>query len=103
MSLSFDQRLIVKPDVMIRTVGEESVLLNLKTELYLGLNPVGTRMWAALTESPTVQLAFEAILAEFEVGPDELHSDLEEFIGKLLEYQLVEIRAGEVSAAKQSS
>lgn len=103
MTLSFAQRIVMKPDVMIRTVGEESVILNLKTELYLGLDPVGTRMWVALTESPTIQRAFESILAEFDVGADELRADLEEFIGKLLEHQLIEIEAGEISAANQSA
>jgi len=88
---------------MIRTVGEESVILNLKTELYLGLNPVGTQMWAALTESPSIQEAYEQILAAFDVGDEELRRDLEEFVGKLLEYQLVDVKSEEISATGQSS
>src|SRR6266853_5183934 len=97
MPLSFSQQVVASPDVMIRSVGEESVLLNLRTELYLGLDPVGTRMWEALVESPSIQQAYELILAVFDVGDEELRRDLEEFIGKLLEYQLVEVRPGESS------
>ena len=88
---------------MVRTVGEESVILNLKTEIYLGLNPVGAQMWAALIESSSIQQAYEQILAAFDVSDEELRRDLEEFVGKLLEYQLVDVKAGEVSAANQSS
>ncbi len=99
MSLSFSQRVVARPDIMIRTVGEESVILNLKTELYLGLNPVGTQMWAALTESPSIQKAYEQILAAFDVGDEELCRDLEEFVGKLMEYQLIEVKTEENSAA----
>ena len=88
---------------MIRTVGDESVLLNLKTEQYLGLDPVGTRFWGALTESATIQRAYERILAEFDVGTAELQQDLEEFISKLLEHRLVEVQAGSASAASPSS
>jgi hypothetical protein len=102
MVISFSQRVGMLPDVMIRTVGEESVLLNLKTELYLGLDPVGTRMWATLAESPSLQAAYNSLLAEFDVGPDELRRDLEEFIDKLLEHQLVEVLPGGLSATSAS-
>lgn len=88
---------------MIRPVGEESVLLSLRTEQYLGLDSVGTQMWNALTESPSIQHAFERVLAAFEVGEDELRRDLEEFIAKLVEYQLVELKAGDVSTAGRGS
>jgi hypothetical protein len=37
----FSERLSVAPDVLFRLVGDEGVLLNLNTTLYLGLNPVG--------------------------------------------------------------
>jgi len=88
---------------MIRKVGEESVILNLKTELYLGLDAIGTQMWAMLTESASIQEAYQRILAVFDVGDEELRRDLEEFVGQLLEYQLVEIETEETSAPGHSS
>ena len=39
MAISFADRVTISPDVMFRTVGDEAVLMNLKTELYLGLDP----------------------------------------------------------------
>ena len=36
MALSFSNGVAATPDVMFRMVGDEIVLLNLKTELYLG-------------------------------------------------------------------
>jgi hypothetical protein len=42
VAISFADRATHSPDVMFRTVGDEAVLMNLKTELYLGLDPVGT-------------------------------------------------------------
>jgi hypothetical protein len=36
MVISFADRVTISPDVMCRTVGDEAVLMNLKTELYLG-------------------------------------------------------------------
>ena len=76
---------------MFRAVGEEAVLLNLNTELYLGLDPVGTRMWNALTASDSIQSAYDSLLSEYEVQPDQLRIDVEELIGQLIEQGLVEI------------
>jgi hypothetical protein len=83
----------IAPDVMFRAVGDESVLLNLTTERYLGLDPIGTRMWNLLTEAPSIQSAFDSLLAEYETGPEQLRQDLEEFLGTLRGNGLIEIRA----------
>ena len=45
MPCQFSSRVTTAPDVMLRIIGDEAVILNLKNELYLGLDPVGTRMW----------------------------------------------------------
>lgn len=87
--VSFSERLSVAPDVLFRLVGDEGVLLNLNTTLYLGLNPVGTRMWHALTGASSIQAAYNALLEEYEVEPAQLRADLEEFIQRLLGQKLI--------------
>ena len=87
--VSFSERLIVAPDVLFRLVGDEGVLLNLNTTLYLGLNPVGTRMWNALISATSIQAAYDTLLAEYEVEPAQLRADLEEFIQRLLGQKLI--------------
>jgi hypothetical protein len=89
---SFSDGVVVPPDVMHRVVGEESVLLNLKTTVYFGADSVATRMWLTLTRSETIQAAFESLLAEYEVTPMELRHDLAEFIQQLRDHQLIEIK-----------
>jgi hypothetical protein len=93
MAVSFTDRLRVAPDVLFRFVGEEGVLVNLSTELYFGLNPVGTRMWNALSSGDSIQAAYDALLEEYEVEPAQLRADLEELIEQLLRQKLIE-RAG---------
>jgi hypothetical protein len=90
---SFENRIAVAPDVMFRAVGEEAVLLNLKSETYLGLDPVGTRMWTLLTESQSIETAYEALLGEYEVEGRQLRKDLEDFINKLAENDLIQVDA----------
>lgn len=95
MATSFAKRIAVAPDVMFRTVGEETVLLHLKSETYMGLDPVGTRMWALLTESESIESAYEKLLGEYEVDGPQLRRDLEEFIKKLVENDLILVNSSE--------
>jgi coenzyme PQQ synthesis protein D (PqqD) len=90
MAVSFSKRLSASPDVLFRLLGEEGVLVNLKTGLYLGLNAVGTRMWSALGSASSIQAAYDELLQEYEVEPAQLRADLEEFIDQLLGQKLIE-------------
>jgi Coenzyme PQQ synthesis protein D (PqqD) len=89
MTTSFAMKIAAAPDVMFRTVGDEAVLLHLKSEIYLGLDPVGTRMWTLLTESESIENAYETLLGEYEVDGRQLRRDLEDFVAQLVEHRLV--------------
>jgi hypothetical protein len=89
--VSFDARASVAPDVLVSELTGESVILNLNSECYFGLDAMGTRMWAVLTAAESIQAAFNDLLAEFDVSEEQLRHDLTEFIGKLSDQGLVEI------------
>jgi hypothetical protein len=80
--------------VLVRELAGEAVLLDLKRETYFGLDPVGTRMWQALTTAETIQSAFEMLLSEYEVEPDVLRRDLEALIAMLRGEGLIEVSGG---------
>jgi hypothetical protein len=94
MSISFAERLILPEDVLISNVEGESVLLNLNSERYFGLDEVGTRMLSVLTTSNSIQTAYEALLEEYEVENEKLRNDLAELIDRLVDQGLLEV-AGE--------
>ena len=101
MSISFDTRAAVDPDVMIRIVGQESVILDLNTERYLGLNEVGTQMWSAIVGSTSIQSAYKMLLVEYEVDPKRLREDLQDLLRQLVEHRLVKLSpAGEAAEAE---
>jgi len=85
------QKVSLPPDTLIREVGGESVLLNLKNECYYGLDEVGTAVWKALAASGTIQGAYDALLAEYEVDGETLRRDLLELVEKLVDQGLIEI------------
>jgi hypothetical protein len=94
MAVSLTKRVVVPPDVLINVIDGESVLLNLKSECYFGLDDVGTRMWQVLTDSASIGTAYETLLAEYEVEPEKLRQDLDALIEELVGHGLVETTDG---------
>ena len=91
MTLLRKGRISIPDGVMVRQLEGEAVLLNLNSESYFGLDDVGTRMWTALTDSESIESAYEALLAEYEVEPEQLRTDLCIFIDKLSEAGLIDV------------
>jgi hypothetical protein len=91
MTVRFSDRVRIAPEIMFREVGDESVILDLRSERYLGLNDVGTRMWHALMGSGSIQTAYEVLLANYDVEPAELERDLRELVDQLVEMSLITI------------
>ena len=77
--------------VYVRELDGESVLLNLNTESYFGLDAVGTRVWQVLTSTQSVAVAYDVLLQEYDVEPARLSSDLSELISSLLRSGLISI------------
>ena len=92
--IDYHARVLVPEHVLVQELDGEAVLLNLKSETYFGLDEVGMRMWQALTTSPTVQNAYDALLEEYEVLPGTLQHDLDELLGRLVEQGLVVVEDG---------
>ena len=68
----------------------DAVFLNMENEQYFGLDATGTRFWAALTTSPTIDDAVQLLLAEFEVDEETLRTDIKVFVDDLTDRGLVE-------------
>lgn len=76
-------------EVLAQEVSGEMVLLDLASENYFGLDPIGARIWQLLQEKDDLASLHETMLAEFDVESDQLEADLIELIGKLEEAGLV--------------
>lgn len=70
----------------------ESVILDLKSGVYYGLDPVGARIWALIQEPRTVDEVRDAILREYEVEPDRCERDLLALLEKLETEGLIEVK-----------
>jgi hypothetical protein len=91
INIPFTARVSVPEGVLIRNLEGESVVLNLKTEMYFGLDEVGTRMWTLLSDAGNVQAAYDSLAAEYDVEPAQLRTDIERLIGELVEHGLLTV------------
>lgn len=89
--LTFNNRAAAPAHVLVRLLDQESVLLNLETEQYFGLDETGTRMWQLVTTSPNIDAAYQELLAEYDVQPEMLRENLTELLGHLVEHGLLQV------------
>jgi hypothetical protein len=84
MTISFSDRVNVPDDVLISRLQEESVILNLDSERYFGLDEVGTRFLSVLTSSDSIEAAYQRLSDEYHVDGDVLRQDLLELVENLI-------------------
>lgn len=94
--LSFTGRVEVPNNVLVRFLGKECVLLNLKSEIYYGLDEIGTRMWQLLTTAASIEDAYTELFAEFEVDAALLRQNLAELLERLVDKGLLQVRSGDL-------
>jgi Coenzyme PQQ synthesis protein D (PqqD) len=77
--------------VVYRTFPSETVVLNLHTGRYHGLNPTAGRMLASLEDARCVRDAASAIAGEYDQPQDAVEHDICELCSLLLSRELVEL------------
>ena len=89
IEMQLDAKLSIPPQVMSRLVGDETVLLDLASGIYFGLDGVGKRIWESIDEGLSLGETAAAIPAEFEVEETQAQADLIAFTTDLVERGLL--------------
>lgn len=97
--VSFSDRVETPAHVLVRFLDKESVLLNLETERYFGLDETGTRMWQLVTTSPSISAAYSELQNEFDVESEVLRLHLTELLGRLVDNGLLQVQPADVARA----
>jgi coenzyme PQQ synthesis protein D (PqqD) len=84
MTISFSDRVNVPDDVLISRLQEESVILNLDSERYFGLDEIGTRFLSVLTTSDSIEVAYQRLSDEYHIEGNVLRQDLLELVENLI-------------------
>lgn len=86
-----NSRIVAVRDQVSADLYEESVILNLATGIYHGLEPVGSRVWALIQEPRTFSEIQQVLMSEYEVDEATCAHDLRELIEQLRTAKLIEI------------
>jgi len=91
--MNLNQKITLSPDVISQEVSGETVLLDLDSENYFGLDEVGTRIWQLIKEKEDLQAIYNTLLDEYEVEESRLQADLEALLGEISKLGLVSLEA----------
>ena len=87
--MTLDQTFEISPDVVSRDVDGELVLLNLKSGLYFGLDPIGNQIWSQLEAGKPLSAAHAVLLDSYDVTPEQLKEDILQLTNQLVEQDLI--------------
>ena len=78
--MNLNQTITLSPDVISQEVSGETVLLDLESENYFGLDEVGTRIWQLAKETNDLKAIYQTLLAEYDVSENRLQQDLDNLL-----------------------
>ena len=81
--MNLNQTFTISDEVICQEFKGESVLLDLGSESYLGLDEVGTRIWQLIDDGKTMRSLAETMLDEYDTDEDTLIRDLDNFLNDL--------------------
>ena len=87
--MDLDTQLKIPPQVMSRLVGDETVLLDLSSGIYFGVDGVAKRIWKSISDGQNLGQAAAAIVSEYDVDETQAQADVLEFASDLLERGLL--------------
>jgi hypothetical protein len=89
MDVASTDQFVTHPSVICRELSGETVLLNLESGVYYGLDAVGTRVWQLLMQGCTIASVRDTMIEEYDVAPDVLNADVMRLVGELRDRGIV--------------
>lgn len=81
----------IPPHVMARQVGDETVILNLESGIYFGLDSVGADIWKLFERGCTLSDTLDEMVQMYDVESEQIKNDMESLVDKLQASGLVEL------------
>ena len=92
-NMNLNQNISLSPDVISQEVSGETVLLDLESENYFGLDAIGTRIWQLIKETNELQSIFDTLLEEYDVSEERLRLDITALLTEIEGLGLVKLEA----------
>ncbi|MDD4650598.1 MAG: PqqD family protein [Methanothrix sp.] len=72
-------------------MAEEAVVLNVRTGIYYGLDPIGAAIWKLVQDEATIEQVVNAITAEYSIDKENCANDMIDFFTNMESYGLIEV------------
>jgi len=79
----------LSPDVVFQELDGETVLLDMQSGYYYGLDAVSTTIWKKLAAGESLSSIFDALLAEYDVSKEQCRQDMMTFLVQLEQKKLI--------------
>ena len=89
--MNLSAKVSIPTQVMARTVGDETIILDLASGTYYGLDPVGARMWQLMSEGNSLNSVCDSMLGEYEVTREAMEGDIRRLTEELQAKGLVSL------------
>lgn len=87
--MNLSDKITIPSQVLARQVGDETVILDLESGIYYGLDPVGARIWQLMVEGRPLHEVCDVMLAEYDVAREDLERDILKLVGDLSAQKLI--------------
>jgi hypothetical protein len=77
------------PAVVSEVIDGEAIIMNLKSGNYFSIQQTGAKIWEWINDGRPFQAVVELAQRSFAGEPEKITRDLEEFLGALLEHELI--------------
>lgn len=81
----------VSPDVIFQDLDGETVLLEMKSGHYFGLDEVSTRIWQLLTSGRSLHAVLTQLMDEYDVEEQQCRQDISAFLLELEKKHLITV------------
>lgn len=83
-------KVVAAKDQVSSFIGDEAVILNVKTGIYHGLNSVGARIWQLVETPITIDKIVETIVDEFDTDAATCEKDVLQLIEEMVDAELMD-------------
>ena len=100
-TITFETVLCRSPQLIACGAGEETMMMDIDKGMYYALNPVSSRIWSLLEQPLSVQAVCEQLLTEYDVASELCKQEVKEFLGQLLDRNIVTVVPCETDASSE--
>ena len=87
--MNFSDKASIPEHVLARHVGDETVILDMASGTYFGLDAVGARIWQLVSDGMSFAEIRDVMLAEYDVSLADIERDIAALAANLQSYGLI--------------